>query len=114
MIYLNQWEESGVNKKEYYVYIMTNHSRTLYTGMTNNLARRVEEHKVGLGGEFTRKYNIKQLVHYETTNDVRVAIEREKEIKNWLRVKKIALIETKNPEWRDLSEGWQSYDPALR
>jgi putative endonuclease len=94
-----------VNRKEYYVYIMTNHSRTLYTGMTNNPARRVEEHKVGLGSEFTRKYNIKKLVYYETTNDVRVAIEREKEIKNWLRAKKLALIETQNPEWRDLSEG---------
>lgn len=100
--------------KEYYVYIMTNHSRTLYTGMTNNLARRVAEHKAGLGSEFTRKYRIHKLVYYESTNDVRIAIEREKEIKDWLRAKKIALIESKNPQWHDLSEDWQSDEPMLR
>ncbi len=101
-------------RREYYVYIMTNHSHTLYTGMTNNLIRRVQEHQVGLGGEFTRKYQITQLVYYETTNDVRVAIEREKEIKSWLRAKKLALIETQNPEWRDLSAGWAIDDPSMR
>ena len=102
-----------MNKRDYYVYIMTNHSRTLYTGMTNNLERRVQEHKIGLGSEFTSKYKITQLVYYESTNDVRVAIEREKEIKNWLRAKKVTLIEAKNPQWRDLSEGWQNNDPSM-
>jgi putative endonuclease len=97
-------------KREYYVYIMTNHSRTLYTGMTNNLARRVEEHKVGLGSEFTRQYKIHKLVYYESTNDVHIAIAREKEIKTWLRAKKIALIESMNPQWRDLSAEWPRED----
>jgi putative endonuclease len=92
--------------KQYYVYIMTNNSRTLYTGVTGNLIRRVYEHKNKLVQGFTRKYNITNLVHYEITSDVRAAIQREKQIKGWLRKKKIALIEAANPEWRDLSEGW--------
>jgi putative endonuclease len=92
--------------KQYYVYIMTNNSRTLYTGVTDNLIRRVYEHKNKLVEGFTQKYNITKLVHYETTSDARVAIQREKQIKGWLRKKKIALIEAANPEWKDLSEGW--------
>jgi putative endonuclease len=92
--------------KQYYVYIMTNNSRTLYTGVTGNLIRRVYEHKNKLVQGFTRKYNITNPVHYEITSDVRAAIQREKQIKGWLRKKKIALIEAANPEWRDLSEGW--------
>jgi putative endonuclease len=92
--------------KQYYVYIMTNNSRTLYTGVTDNLIRRVYEHKNKLVEGFTQKYNITKLVHYETTTDARVAIQREKQIKGWLRKKKIALIEAANPEWKDLSEGW--------
>jgi putative endonuclease len=92
--------------KEYYVYIMTNKSRTLYTGMTNDLMRRVYEHKNKLAPGFTSKYNIQFLVYYETTSSVQVALEREKQIKGWLRTKKIALIESVNPEWNDLSEEW--------
>jgi len=92
--------------KQYYVYIMTNKSGTLYTGVTNELVRRVYEHKNHLVKGFTDKYNITKLVYYETTNDVRSAIEREKQIKGWLRKKKIDLIESTNPEWRDLSEDW--------
>jgi len=92
--------------KTYYVYIMTNKSRTLYTGVTNNLERRVYEHKNKFVAGFTSKYNITQLVYYEETNDVQVALAREKQIKGWLRSKKIALIETMNPEWRDLSLDW--------
>jgi putative endonuclease len=92
--------------KQYYVYIMTNDSRTLYTGVTDNLIRRVYEHKNKLVEGFTQKYNITKLVHYETTSDARAAIQREKQIKGWLRKKKIALIEAANPEWKDLSEGW--------
>ena len=92
--------------KQYYVYIMTNKSRTLYTGVTNNLTRRVFEHKHHLVDGFTKKYNITNLVYYEETNDVREAIAREKQIKGWLRKKKIAIIEAMNPEWGDLSEGW--------
>jgi len=92
--------------KHYYVYIMANKSKTLYTGVTNNLERRVYEHKQELIQGFTRKYNITKLVHYEETNDVQVALAREKQIKGWLRSKKIALIESENPEWKDLSLEW--------
>jgi len=90
--------------KEYYVYILTNRSRTLYVGMTNDIVRRVQEHKEGRGSKFTSKYRINRLVYYESTNDVLSAIAREKQIKGWLRAKKIALIESLNPDWRDLSE----------
>jgi len=92
--------------KTYYVYIMTNHSGTLYTGVTNDLERRVFEHKHKLVPGFTSKYNITKLVYYEEGNDVNVALTREKQIKGWLRAKKIALIESVNPEWRDLSLDW--------
>ena len=91
--------------RHYYVYIMTNHSGTLYTGVTNDLHRRVYEHKQELVPGFTQKYKITQLVYYEETPDVKAAIAREKQIKGWVRSKKIALIETANPEWQDLSEG---------
>ncbi len=92
--------------KSYYVYIMTNKSRTLYTGVTNNLERRVGEHKSKAIPGFTSKYKITQLVYYEEGSDINVAIAREKQIKGWLRAKKIALIESINPEWRDLSDDW--------
>lgn len=85
---------------------MTNRSGTLYTGMTNDLHRRVYEHKTGLVPGFTTRYRITRLVFYEMTADVKSAIAREKQIKGWLRVKKIALIESTNPQWHDLSEGW--------
>ena len=91
--------------KQYYVYMMTNKSRTLYTGVTNDLERRVYEHKQKLVPGFTAKYNITRLVYFEVTQDVRAAIAREKQIKGWLRRKKITLIESVNPEWKDLSIG---------
>ncbi|MDP6625161.1 MAG: GIY-YIG nuclease family protein [Nitrospinota bacterium] len=93
-------------KKEYFVYILTNKSKTLYTGVTNNLIRRVSEHKEKKIHGFTRKYNINKLLYYEVTNDVYAAISREKQIKGLLRSKKIALIESINPESCDLSENW--------
>jgi putative endonuclease len=89
--------------KDYYVYIMTNKSRTLYTGVTNDLIRRVYEHKNKVNPGFTSKYNIQFLVYYETAPDINIAIMREKQIKGWLRAKKIALIDSFNPEWKDLS-----------
>ena len=92
--------------KEYYVYIMTNKSRTLYIGVTNNLMRRVHEHKNKLAPGFTRKYNIQFLVYYESTSSVQVAMEREKQIKGLLRAKKITLIDSMNPKWKDLAEEW--------
>jgi len=101
---------------QYYVYIMTNRSKTLYTGVTNDIERRVYEHKRKLIDGFTKRYNLTKLVYYESTNDVRSAIRREKQIKGWLRGKKIALIESLNPLWRDLSNGWyeKQPDPSLR
>ena len=92
--------------KQYYVYIMTNSSRTLYTGVTDDLVRRVYEHKNKLIKGFTQRYNITRLVYYEITSDVKAAIQREKQIKGWLRKKKVALIEAANPKWKDLSEEW--------
>jgi putative endonuclease len=91
---------------EYYVYIITNNSRTLYTGVTNDLERRIDEHKNKLVKGFTSKYDINKLVWYETFPDIDQAIEGEKKIKGWLRSKKIALIESVNPHWEDLSQGW--------
>jgi putative endonuclease len=93
--------------KQYYVYIMTNRSRTLYTGMTDDLVRRVYEHKNKLADGFTKKYNITKLVYYEVTSDVHAAIAREKQIKGSLRRKKIALIDSANPGWKDLSDAWE-------
>ena len=90
----------------YYVYIMTNRSGTLYVGVTNNLIRRVYEHKNKLVDGFTKKYNINRLVYFEETSDVYSAIAREKQIKGWIRKKKIELIEKTNPKFRDLSEDW--------
>jgi len=92
--------------KTYFVYIMTNKSKTLYTGVTNDLERRVHEHKNKQIPGFTGKYNLTKLVYYEEGNDINMAIAREKQIKGWLRAKKIALIEAKNPEWKDLSFEW--------
>jgi len=91
---------------DYYVYIMTSKSRTLYTGVTNDLERRVYEHKHKLVPGFTSKYNITMLAWYDTFEKIGDAIEWEKRIKGWLRSKKIALIETENPQWKDLSAGW--------
>ena len=85
---------------------MSNQSRTLYTGITNNLVKRVYEHKNKLVLGFTAKYNISRLVYFEETGDVRAALAREKQIKGWLRQKKIALIESSNPKWMDLSAAW--------
>ncbi len=90
----------------YYVYIMTNQSGTLYIGITNNLIRRVYEHKNKLVDGFTKKYNINRLVYFEETTDVYSAIAREKQIKGWVRKKKIELIKTTNPKFKDLSEDW--------
>ena len=92
---------------QYYVYIMSNKLKTIYTGITNNLHRRVFEHKSKKIKGFTSRYNITKLVYYEITNEVKTAIAREKQIKGWIRKKKINLIESMNPEWNDLSEDWE-------
>jgi putative endonuclease len=86
---------------------MTNlNNSVLYKGVTNNLERRVYEHKNKLFDGFTKKYNVNKLIFYEVTADVKSAIAREKQIKGWLRIKKIKLIEIINPEWKDLSQEW--------
>ena len=92
--------------KHYYVYIMTSPTGTLYTGMTNNLSRRVYQHKHKLIEGFTKRYNVTRLVYVETYYDVREAIGREKRIKGWRRSKKLDLIKSLNPTWSDLSEEW--------
>jgi putative endonuclease len=93
--------------KEYFVYILASRRQgVLYTGVTNDLERRVYEHKHDLNRGFTSKYRVHRLVYFESTDDISEAIAREKQIKGWLRSKKIALIEASNPEWADLSEGW--------
>src|SRR5947207_639403 len=94
--------------RQYFVYVISNLSGTLYVGVTNDLQRRVYEHKHKLVPGFTAQYNITRLVYFEETGDVRAAIAREKQIKGWLRAKKVALIESVNPVWEDLSAGWYS------
>jgi len=97
--------------KQYYAYIMANRSHGLYVGVTNDLERRVYEHKHMLKDGFARRYLIDRLVHYEVFSDIRDAIAREKQVKGWLRSKKVALIEAGNPKWRDLSEDWADKRP---
>lgn len=89
----------------YFVYIMSNRSKTLYVGVTNSLIRRVRQHKDG-DSEFTSRYKLDRIVYCERFTDIRNALAREKQIKRWRRVKKIRLIVSVNPAWRDLSEGW--------
>lgn len=89
--------------KEYYVYIVTNSSKTLYIGITNNLSRRIYEHKNKLIDGFTKKYNITKLVYFEIFSEITDAIKREKQLKNWHRDWKINLIESYNKCWKDLS-----------
>ena len=87
----------------YFVYIVASRSRVVYVGVTNDLNRRVGEHKEGLIPGFSQKYKTNRLVYYESTSDVRGAIAREKQIKRWRREKKVNLIENLNPEWNDLA-----------
>jgi len=90
--------------KQYYVYIMSNSFHSVfYTGITNNLIRRIHEHKIKLIEGFTKRYNIVKLLYYEITSDINSAIEREKQIKNYRREKKIKLIKVFNPNFEDLS-----------
>lgn len=89
-------------QKTYYVYIVASISRVLYIGVTSDLVRRVHEHKQGSVAGFTKSYSVDRLVYFEETNDVRAAIEREKQLKGWKRERKIALLESSNPKWNDL------------
>ena len=104
---------------QYYVYIMSSYRGTLYVGVTNDLMRRVHQHRNKLEDGFTKKYNVTKLVFYEHTSDVNSAIGREKQIKAWVRRKKLELIESQNPGWTDLAGTWTDPaptppDPSLR
>jgi len=91
--------------KTYYVYILASKKNgTLYIGVTNNLIRRVQQHKENLTDGFTKKYKVHRLVHFEFTNSIHAALEREKRLKTWQRAWKIELIEKSNPDWKDLYE----------
>ena len=97
--------KTGIQKKmkEYYVYILASkRNGTIYIGVTNNLKKRIYEHREGLIGGFTKKYNVKILVYFESVSDINSALIREKQLKKWERKWKLELIEKKNPEWKDL------------
>jgi len=102
-----------MSQRSYYVYILASKSRRLYIGVTNDLERRLYEHKNKLVEGFTEKYNIDRLVYFEDGGDVLAAIEREKQLKGWLRAKKLALIASMNPAWDDLSDAWLKADSSL-
>ncbi len=89
-----------------FVYVLTSKTRVLYVGVTNDLVRRMWEHRTGILPGFTHRYGVNRLVYYEPLADPAGAIRREKQIKGWARVKKVAMIESFNPEWKDLSEHW--------
>jgi|SRR5687768_6976026 len=101
-----------------YVYVLSSRTRRLYVGVTNDLIRRVWQHRDGTIRGFTKKYSVNRLVYYESFSDPTVAIRREKQIKSWSRVKKLALVESMNPAWIDYGEDWfpraRRADPSLR
>ncbi len=94
-----------IQQRMYFVYILTNwNHKVMYIGVTNNLHKRMYQHKSKLIEGFTKKYNVNKLVYYEATEDIRSAIEREKQLKGWIRTKKNSLVTTINPEWKDLGD----------
>ena len=93
-------------EQKYWTYIVASRTGTLYVGMTNDIVRRMWEHKSGEFEGFASKYDCDRLVYWESFDDVRKAIDREKRLKGWRRAKKIALIESLNPRWQDLAEKW--------
>ena len=101
-------------ENRYYVYLLTNwNHRVMYVGVTNDLVRRIYEHKNKLVRGFTEKYNVNKLVYFEETEDVRSALAREKEIKKWRREKKDALVVSVNPEWKELVGRGERFLPAV-
>ena len=104
-------------RRTYYVYILSNRSKTLYIGVTGNLRHRVWRHKQGIGSDFCARYKLDRLVYYESFDEVIKALNREKQLKGLRRIKKIQLIVSMNPTWRDLSEEWYKqhyYQPTER
>jgi putative endonuclease len=102
-----------MDERLYFTYIVASRSHTLYTGMTGNLLKRVFEHKQRIHGGFSATYNCNRLVWFERFTDPSRAIAREKQLKGWIRAKKIALIEKGNPTWNDLSDGWYMVEPTV-
>ena len=104
--------------KTFHVYVLSNSHRTLYVGVTSGLMRRLAKHRSLQWGGFTSRYIITRLVYFESTQNAQAAIAREKQIKAWRRSKKVALIESVNPDWRDLSADWfrerRDVDSSLR
>ena len=100
--------------RQYYVYVLASRSRVLYVGVTNDLQRRLFEHKSKLVPGFTSEYEVDRLVFFESTPDALSAIRREKQIKGWRRSKKITLIESVNPDWEDLSSRWAEMEEIPR
>ena len=98
------------SKHSYYVYILASDTRVLYAGVTSNLLLRITQHRKGTGSEFTARYNITRLVYAEETGDVHAALAREKQIKRWRREKKVALINSVNPDWNDLAVTWLGFE----
>ena len=97
-----------MKEHQYFVYILTNwNDKVMYIGVTNNLERRLNEHKNRLMDGFTSKYNVNKLVYYEQGTDIHAALAREKEIKKWRREKKDALVVSMNPAWKDLGLEWE-------
>jgi putative endonuclease len=94
-----------MHDRTYYIYIMSSLSQTLYVGVSNDLERRVQEHKAATPGSFTARYNVNRLVYFEEFSDINQAIARENEIKQMTRARKFKLVESLNPQWRDLTEG---------
>lgn len=101
-------------EKRFCVYIMSNVSKMLYVGVTNDLEKRVFQHKSKLISGYTQKYNLFKLVYIESFGDIREAIHREKQIKGWLRFKKVALIESVNPQWKDLAKDHSQSDARFK
>jgi len=95
-----------MQERRFYVYILASPTKTLYVGITNDLERRLQEHKQKLVAGFTARHNVDRLVYFCEFNDPREAIEYEKKLKGWLRKRKIALVEQENPKWLDLAAEW--------
>jgi putative endonuclease len=107
---IHQTSPNKATMKKYYIYIISSTSGTLYTGATSDIEHRVYQHKHKLMDGFAKKYNVDRLAYYEETTDINIAIAQEKEIKGWRRSKKISLIKSINPKWKDLAEDWFEED----
>jgi putative endonuclease len=102
-----------VSQRQYFIYVLASRSQALYVGITSDLNRRLAQHRRGEGSAFAEKYRVTRLVYVEIYGFVGDALRREKQLKGWTRAKKVRLIESTNPDWRDLAEGPRP-DPSLR